>query len=91
MTRTTEQKQANSKGVVFALVSGPEGWEVWKFCENYSRECKGGVKKTWRYVQKGMTQSDAKKLFNRRVGKKPDAITAFYADRSASGLAALAK
>lgn len=91
MTRTTEQKQANSKGVVFALVSGPEGWEVWKLCENYSRECKGGVKKTWRYVQKGMTQSDAKKLFNRRVGKKPDAITAFYADRSASGLAALAK
>jgi hypothetical protein len=67
MTRKTISKKANSKGTVFALLSDGVTWEVWKLCENYSRECAGGIKKTWRYVQKQMSENEARELFNRRV------------------------
>jgi hypothetical protein len=67
MNRTTVKKQANSKGVIFALVSGADGFEVWKLCENYSGTVRGGIARQWRYVQKGMDQVSAESLFNRRV------------------------
>ena len=54
-------------GTVFALLSDGVTWEVWKLCENYSRECVGGIKKTWRYVKKQMSENEARELFNRRV------------------------
>ena len=67
MTRKCISKKANSKGAVFALVSGPEGFEVWKLAENYAGHCKGGITRTWRYLQKGMNEDAALALFNRRV------------------------
>jgi len=69
MIRTTVKKQANSKGVIFALLSGKNGFEVWKLCENYSRTARGGITRQWRYIQKGMDQVSAERLFNRRVSK----------------------
>jgi hypothetical protein len=64
MNRKTISKKANSKGVVFALVSGDAGFEVWKLCENYNGKVRGGVQRTWRYAQKGMTDAAAFGLFN---------------------------
>ena len=66
-TRKTVAKKSNDKGVMFALVTDGTTWEVWKLGENYSRECKGGMKKTWRYVEKDMTEAAARKLFERRT------------------------
>ena len=65
--RTCISKQANKAGTQFALLSDGSTFEVWKLCENYSRECNGGLKKTWRYVQKGMDEAAARELFTRRV------------------------
>ena len=61
-------KKANKNGEVFALVEGDVSCEVWKLCENfYNRECKGGMKKTWRYVAQGMTREVAGALFDRKT------------------------
>lgn len=73
MNRKTISKKANSKGVMFALVSDGLTWEVWKLCENYSRVCNGGISKTWRYVQKDMNEQDARQLFDRRTKTKQPA------------------
>lgn len=56
-----------SKGIKYCLASNSKGFEVWKLCENYCRHTKGGIRKTWRYVEKGMTQEAAEKLFKRRT------------------------
>ena len=66
MTRKCLTKKANSRGVVFALVTGPEGFEVWKLAENYASHCKGGLARTWRYLAKGLSETEAKSLFTRR-------------------------
>jgi hypothetical protein len=65
--RKAIDKKANSKGVVFALVSGPAGFEVWKLAENYAGHCKGGITRTWRYIQKNMDEVAAKALFTKRI------------------------
>lgn len=66
-TRQTIEKKANAKGAVFALVSDGVTFEVWKLCENYDGQCRGGNRKTWRYLEKGMTEENARKLFKRRT------------------------
>lgn len=66
-TRKTLEKKANSKGIVFALVSDGSTFEVWKLCENYNGKVKGGIAKQWRYVQKGMSEVDARNLFNKHT------------------------
>lgn len=60
-------KKANKSGQVFALIGGDDGFEVWKLCENYSIHVKGGVAKSWRYVEKKMSEQSAKALFDRRT------------------------
>lgn len=67
MSRKTISKKANPKGVVFALVSDGTTWEVWKLCENYNSQVRGGIERRWRYVEKGMSESDARALFERRT------------------------
>lgn len=67
MTRKAIAKKANSKGVVYALVTDGITYEVWTLCENYSRHVKGGIEKTWRYIKKGLTKEDGEALFNRRA------------------------
>jgi hypothetical protein len=67
MTRTVISKKANSKNIVYALVSGHTGFEVWKLCENYNGKVRGGIARTWRYVEKNMTEENAKKLFDTRT------------------------
>ena len=67
MTRKTISKKANSKGTVFALVSDGVTWEVWKLCENYCGQVRGGITKTWRCVQAAMGEQAARDLFARRI------------------------
>lgn len=59
--------KTNSRGIKYCLTSNSNGFEVWKLCENYCRQTKGGIRKTWRYVEKGMTLEAAEKLFKRRT------------------------
>ena len=66
-TRKTVSKKANAKGVVFALVTNGIAWEVWKLCENYNGHVRGGIQKQWRYVEKGLTEETARKLFERHT------------------------
>ena len=66
-TRKTVSKKANAKGVVFALLTDGIAWEVWKLCENYNGQVRGGIEKQWRYVEKGLTEETARKLFERRT------------------------
>jgi hypothetical protein len=61
MTRT------NAKGVQYALVQDGETFGVYKLCANYSRHIKGGIAKSWRYVEKNLSRESALALFDRRA------------------------
>ena len=67
MSRKTISKKANSKGVVFALVTDGNTWEVWKLCENYNGQVRGGIEKQWRYVAKNLSEQTARELFAKRT------------------------
>lgn len=69
MAKQAIQRKANSKGIVFCLCFETEtnAHEVWKLCENYTRHVRGGLQKTWRYVERGMTKEQAIELFNRKT------------------------
>lgn len=66
-TRKAVSVKTNSKGIKYCLTSDSKGFTVWKLCENYCRQTKGGMRKVWRYVEKDMTQEAAQKLFDRRT------------------------
>jgi hypothetical protein len=59
--------KTNSKGIQYALVMDNDKYGVYKLCENYSRHIKGGIAKSWRYVQKNMSFDNANKLFLSRT------------------------
>ena len=60
-------RDTNKKGIRFALVKMVDGtYSVYKECQNYCGHIKGGIKKTWRVVSKGLNRSDAVSLYNRR-------------------------
>lgn len=59
-------RKQNSKGVTYSIQQEGEAFGVWKLCENYCRHTKGGIRRVWRYVERGMTREDAEKLFARR-------------------------
>ena len=61
------KKQRNSKGNLFAMVTDGYTYEVWTLSENYDGKCAGGIRKTWRYVSKGMNKMDADQLYKRRI------------------------
>lgn len=76
-TVTSEEKSTsstvvatNARGVRYALKREGETWGVWKLCSNYASHVRGGISKSWRYVQRGMSRADAVVLFNRRTGEK---------------------
>jgi hypothetical protein len=57
----------NKRGIKYALSQDGETFSVWKLCENYAPHCKGGMSKTWRYVNRGMDRAAAETLFKRRA------------------------
>jgi len=68
--RICRVKGTNSKGVQFALVEDIDGsFMVIKRCPNYDGKVPGGIRYTWRWVQRDMSRADADALFTRRVEK----------------------
>ena len=59
--------KTNSRGIKYCLASFGSEFEVWKLCENYCRHTKGGIRKTWRFVERGMSLDGAQRLFKRRT------------------------
>lgn len=43
------------------------GYSVWKLAENYDGNIRGGIRKTWRYIELDLSYSDAIKLMNKRL------------------------
>ncbi|HGM5909779.1 TPA: hypothetical protein ACXI1U_002028 [Serratia marcescens] len=67
MPRSLIETAVNSKGVKYCWIKDGDTHEVWKLCENYNRHVRGGISKSWRYIQIGMTENEAKKLYKRRI------------------------
>lgn len=64
----TQYARRSKKGVVYAPGSAADGYIIWKLCENYDGRARGGISKTWRYVERGLSLDEAKALFERRLG-----------------------
>ena len=62
----TLETKTNKNNVKYALVQEGDKFGVWTLCSNYCRNVKGGVAKSWRYVERNMTFEDAKVLYTRR-------------------------
>jgi len=67
------QIKVNKNGVKYGLFSNPNFlsvgdciYAVYVVRENYNRHAKGGIAKTWRYVERNLSLEAAKKLFDRR-------------------------
>ena len=60
------QIKTNKRGIKYALVIDGNSYGVWKLCENYNGHVRGGIKKTWRQVERNITLEAATALFNRR-------------------------
>jgi len=58
--------KTNKNNIKYALIQEGDKFGVWKSCSNYCRNAKGGIAKTWRYIERNMTFEDAKILFSRR-------------------------
>lgn len=46
------------------------GYSVWALSENYDGKVRGGIRKSWGYIELDMSYNDAVKLMNRRLGYK---------------------
>jgi hypothetical protein len=67
------QIKVNKNGVKYGLFSDLNFlsvddciYAVYVVCENYNRHAKGGIAKTWRYVERNLSLEAAQKLFDRR-------------------------
>jgi hypothetical protein len=63
------KRKVNKRNIEYGLAIDKETghYGVYKMCENYcSASQKTGLMKSWRYVEKGMTQEAAETLYNRR-------------------------
>jgi hypothetical protein len=67
--------KTNKNGVQYGLFAVHTGlsadaddctYAVYKLCENYNRHVKGGIAKTWRYVERGLSFEAALALFTKR-------------------------
>ena len=59
--------KTNSKGIRYALVTDGATFSVYVERENYCRHVRGGIAKSWRYVERGMSREAAEALFKRRT------------------------
>lgn len=59
--------ETNKAGCRFALVAKDGAFAVYREAQNYAAHCRGGIAKTWRYVELGMTRDDAEALFARKI------------------------
>lgn len=69
MTDKLIKKALNQKTqTVYALSVGTDGtFGVYKLCSNYDGAIRGGIRRTWRWIVRGVDQTTAQKTFKRRV------------------------
>jgi hypothetical protein len=72
----TVEIKTNSNGIKYGLVAIHTNlsadaddctYAVYKLFENYNGKVRGGISKTWRYVEKNLPFEDAYKLCTRRT------------------------
>lgn len=61
------KKAASKSGKEFLLTQDGETFGVYALCSNYCRHAKGGIAKSWRYVEKGLSRDAAERLLARRA------------------------
>ena len=72
MTSTvyTNRAAKSAKGVIYAPGKSITGYTVYKLCENYDGQVRGGMRKTWRVVADNLSLEETKALMEKRVGRK---------------------
>jgi hypothetical protein len=71
MKAITIEKAKNTVGTWFARVRYEDGtFGVYKLCSNYSGVNRGGISKTWRYVERYISEEKSIQLYNRRINGK---------------------
>lgn len=60
----------NKAGCRFAIVQSGDTFAVYRECQNYAAHVRGGIAKTWRYVERGLALAAAEALFARKVEGK---------------------
>lgn len=71
MIFTKQAKQNPKTKAIFAPGQAEDGsYTIYKLCSNYDGSVRGGVRKTWRYVSKGLTLAQAKAVLNKKCGIK---------------------
>jgi hypothetical protein len=59
---------ANKAGKRYAIVRKDDcTFTVYAECSNYAAHVRGGIEKTWRYVEKSLTLEAAEALFIRKI------------------------
>ena len=66
----TKQARKSKKGVIFAPGKNEYGYMLFKLCENYDGQIRGGIRKTWRVCKDKLTLEQAKVEFERCLGYK---------------------
>lgn len=64
---------ANKAGRRFALArdrNAPDKYGVWTECLNYAGHCKGGLARSWRYCELGLSLEDAEALLAKKAAGK---------------------
>lgn len=58
----------NKSGKLFAIWRERNGtFGVWARCANYNGNVRGGVSYAWRYLERKLTEQDARTLYARRL------------------------
>ena len=71
MIFTKQAKQNPKTKAIFAPGQAEDGsYTIYKLCSNYDGQVRGGIRKTWRYTDKGLTLQQAKTILERKVGLK---------------------
>jgi len=59
-------RKANKNGVEYALSQDGDLFSVWKLCSNYDRHAPDGIRRVWRYIERGLDRPAADALYARR-------------------------
>lgn len=62
--------EANKAGTRYAMVRDGEKFAVYKECSNYAAHVRGGIAKSWRYVEKALELAAAEAMMARKVSGK---------------------
>jgi hypothetical protein len=69
MIFTKQAKQNPKTKAIFAPGQAEDGsYTIYKLCSNYDGQVRGGIRKTWRYTNKGLTLDQAKVVLEKKVG-----------------------